>query len=109
MAALRLVTPLAAKILLLHGELASWRKVGASLGVSGGMAYRVANGYEPKAPSIRTALGLPVLTPVVTSAPAGTLIMGEEVTCRCGRVFVGKWGTRRRLCPICRPARTVVG
>jgi len=37
------------------------------------------------------------------------VIMGKEVTCRCGRVFVGKWGERRKFCGICRPARTVVG
>ena len=33
------------------------------------------------------------------------LIMGKEVTCRCGRVFIGKWGERRKMCPVCRPGR----
>ncbi len=35
------------------------------------------------------------------------IIMGKEVTCRCGRVFVGKWGSRRKLCPVCRPPRKI--
>ena len=33
------------------------------------------------------------------------ILMGAEVTCKCGRVFVGKWGNRRKLCPVCRPSR----
>jgi hypothetical protein len=87
----------------LHEELGTWDAVGVSLGISGGMAYRVAlQGYEPKDPRIRQSLGLPLMA-------GDVIVMGKPVTCRCGRVFIGKWGTRRRLCPICRPARTVVG
>jgi hypothetical protein len=86
-------------LVALHGELGSWKAVGDKLGVSGGMAYRVAmQGYEPRAPSIRKSLGFPV-----TDLPQGTIVMGRAVTCRCGRVFVGKWGNRRKLCPVCRP------
>ncbi len=47
----------------LHKELGSWRKVGAEIGVTGAMAYRVAKeGYQPKSPEIRAKLGLPLLT-----------------------------------------------
>jgi len=65
------------------------------------MAYRVAlQGYEPKDTEIRRRLGLPV----------NPLVMGTAVFCaKCGRSFVGKWGNRRKLCPICRPATTKVG
>jgi len=35
------------------------------------------------------------------------IIMGSPKTCECGRVFVGKWGDRRKLCPVCRPAKGV--
>jgi len=91
-------------LVALHGELGSWRAVGERLGVSGGMAYRVAmRGYEPKAPNIRRSLSLPVLSDLL---PPATIVMGSPVTCRCGRVFVGKWGTRRRMCPVCRPGRS---
>ena len=88
-----------ANLLALYERLGTWRAVGSSLGVSGGMAYRVAmQGYEPKAPRIRQRLGLPLMA-------GDALIMGTPVTCRCGRVFVGRWGERRRICPICRPAK----
>jgi len=79
----------------LHEQLHSWELVGRSFGVSGGMAYRVAlQGYEPKDSGIRHRLGLPV----------NPLVMGTAVFCaKCGRAFVGKWGNRRKFCPICRP------
>ena len=93
-------------MLALYERLGTWRSVAASLGISGGMAYRVAlQGYEPHDPAIRKALGLPILTPVVANVPPGTIVMGRPVTCRCGRTFVGKWGERRKLCPVCRPLR----
>ena len=45
------------------GELHSWEeKVGAEIGVTGAMAYRVATqGYQPLDPEIRGRLGLPQL------------------------------------------------
>ena len=89
----------------------SIRKAAEALGVSIGVAARAAKGQEPRRADLRAALGLP------PAIGPDVLVMGQPVTCRCGRMFVGKWGTRRRLCPICRPSppgsagltRTVVG
>jgi len=51
------------RLLRLHDELGSWRKVGVEIGVTGAMAYRVATqGYQPRDPEIRARLGLPLLT-----------------------------------------------
>jgi len=42
------------------GNLGSWRKVGAEIGVTGAMAYRVAKeGYQPRDPEVRARLGMP--------------------------------------------------
>jgi hypothetical protein len=83
----------------LYERLGTWRAVAASLGVSAGMAYRVAvHGYEPKDPRIRQRLGLPLMA-------GDVIVMGSPVTCRCGRTFIGRWGDRRRTCPVCRPPR----
>ena len=54
----------------------TWDRVGKKYGVSGGLAYRVANGYEPRGAKARAALGFPVLVP----APA----------CACGEVHLRK-------------------
>ena len=68
-----------------YGELQNWRKVGAAMGISEGMAWRLANeeGYEPKDAHIRVHLGLPALVP----APACV---------RCGEVHVTKRCVKRR-------------
>lgn len=42
-----------------YARLKTWKAVGAEKGVTGGMAFRVAHGYDPKSPAIRSALGLP--------------------------------------------------
>lgn len=69
-----------------YGELRNWRRVGAELGISGGMAYRIAvDGYEPREAQIRVRLGLAA--------------MAEAPVCeRCGVVHVSKrcTGKRRR-------------
>ena len=39
----------------------SWRKVGEKYGVTKGMAYRIAHGYEPREAHIRHLLNLPAL------------------------------------------------
>src|SRR3990170_4929442 len=77
----------------------SVRKAAEALGVSIGVAARAAKGQEPRRADLRAALGLP------PDIGPDVLVMGQPVTCRCGRMFVGKWGTRRRLCPVCRPLR----
>lgn len=75
----------------LHKNGLNWRAVGAKMGITGGMAYRLANepGYEPKSPHYRHVLGLPALIP----APA---------CMKCGQVHVTKRctnGTARRTTP----------
>lgn len=43
----------------LYRELGNWRAVGAALGISGGMAYRIGvHGYKPRDAQIRSRLGL---------------------------------------------------
>ena len=53
------------RLLAMYEELqheGGWRAVGEALGVSGGMAYKVAReGYQPRDPEIRAKLGLPAL------------------------------------------------
>ena len=64
---------------------ASWRQIGASYGITGGMAFRIATqGYEPKSPIIRARLGLPAMVPVSACPKCG----GVHVKLRCdaGRV-----------------------
>ena len=65
----------------------NWEVVASELGVTAGMAYRVAvQGYEPHTNSIRAALGFPVLA----SVPV----------CACGEVHL------RTRCPrAARPPR----
>ena len=54
-----------ARVKELYGVLGSWPKVGAKLGVSPAMAWRVAKqGYEPKDPEIRKKLGFPEIIQV---------------------------------------------
>jgi hypothetical protein len=84
----------------LIGSYGSVRKAAEALGVSIGVAARAAKGQEPRRADLRAALGLPpAIGPEV-------IVMGTAVECaRCGRPFVGRWGTRRRMCPICRPGK----
>lgn len=61
-----------------------WRKVGSDYGISGAVAYRIANSdYEPRDPHIRARLGLPAYAP----AP---------VCVKCGNVHVTKRCTRKQ-------------
>lgn len=69
-----------------YKRLNNWRAVGKDYGITGGMAYRIAHGYEPKDPRIRTTLHLPALVP----AP---------VCPRCGVVHVSKRCTQKRSLP----------
>ena len=39
----------------------NWRKVADVFGITGGMAYRIAHGYEPREAHIRHLLNLPAL------------------------------------------------
>jgi hypothetical protein len=67
-----------------HSDGGGWREVGKAYGVSGAMAYRIANSdYEPKDPHARFLLGLPVFA----QAP---------VCSKCGEVHVAKRCTRRK-------------
>ncbi len=75
----------------------SARKAATALGVSIGVAARAARGIEPRRADLREKLGLP---PALGS---DVIVMGRPVVCRCGRTFIGRWGERRKLCPVCRP------
>lgn len=57
----------------------TWAAVGAKYGVSAGMAFRVADGYEPQAAAIRSKLGFPVLA-LVSVCPVHGVV---HVTRRC--------------------------
>jgi len=64
-AALKACNATRGRLLAMYEELqheGGWRAVGEALGVSGGMAYKVAReGYQPRDPEIRAKLGLPAL------------------------------------------------
>lgn len=71
-----------ARLLERYGALLNWKEVGREIGVTGGMAYRVAvEGYEPRRNAIRAKLGFPVLKPTPV--------------CACGEVHVAKKCTHR--------------
>lgn len=46
-----------------YALLGTWSAVGIKFNISRAMAFRVANGYEPKRADIRAALGLPCYAP----------------------------------------------
>lgn len=54
-------------------QLGTWRAVGREMGLSAGTLIRVANGYEPKAPHIRRALGLPLIVAIRACAKCGQI------------------------------------
>jgi hypothetical protein len=75
---------LIAKINKIQAKTRRWKLTGDALGVSGGMAFRIAKqGYEPKDNHIRAVLGLPEMLP----APACS---------KCGRVHVSPRCTEDR-------------
>jgi hypothetical protein len=66
---------LQAKVKKTYKRRKTWSKVGQEFGINKGLAYRIAQGYEPKTAHVRVQLGLPALAP----AP---------VCSRCGKVHV---------------------
>ena len=59
--------------------LLTWSAVGAEIGITGGMAYRVAvQDYEPQKSSIRAALGLPVLAPAHVCPACGVVHVAKR-------------------------------
>jgi len=66
-----------------YKRLKNWRAVGAEMGITGGMAYRIAvDGHEPKEAKIRLQLGLPAMG----AAPVCELCGEVHVTARCTKV-----------------------
>lgn len=67
----------------------SWGALAGFYGVNKGILWRIANqGYEPKRPTIRQALGLP---PLVSLSPAngaiaepGSVFLRSSLICACG-------------------------
>ena len=51
----------------------NWRKVADVFGITGGMAYRIAHGYEPREAHIRHVLHLPALVEVAPCAKCGEI------------------------------------
>lgn len=51
----------------------SWRKIGLEYGITGGMAYRIAHGYEPREAHIRHTLHLPALVEVAPCPKCGEI------------------------------------
>lgn len=73
-----------------HAITQSWNATGRFLGVSGGLAYRIAvDGYEPRSVEARSRLGLPV--DPVTLAPA------IICSCGCGIAFIPRTPNQRRM------------
>jgi hypothetical protein len=60
-----------------------WRAVGREFGISGGMAFRIAEqGYEPKGARNRLILGLPAFAPAPLCATCGVVHLKK---CAVGR------------------------
>ena len=65
---------LSARLKRQYRELGSWREVGLANGVSGAMAWRIANrDYETKDPEIRKVLGLPRVI-IIHQGPKGRFV-----------------------------------
>jgi len=63
-----------------HSNDGGWRKVGDEYGITGAMAFRIANSdYEPKDPHILSTLGLPAYAPAPVCPKCGKV----HVTKRC--------------------------
>ena len=76
-----------------HKGVDGWRGVAGDFGISKPMAYRIAvDGYEPKDPHIRAALGLPTFVP----APACQ---------KCGDVHISKRCTKAAPKRVTKPRR----
>jgi hypothetical protein len=65
-----------------------WRRVGELFGVTGGMAYRIAKGYEPKDPHIRYILRLPAMVPAPVCPKCGEIHL--KMRCDKQRTFT-RW------------------
>jgi len=77
-----------------YKRLGNWRAVGDELGISGGMAYRIAvDGYEPKDAHIRLKLGLPALVPAPVCPVCGVV----HVARRCPRASGDAQRAKMRL------------
>jgi len=59
----------------------SLRKLSAQLHVSAGTLSRVIDGYEPKSPQIRRALGLPIIVRVLACAMCGQMHLNPSKVC----------------------------
>lgn len=59
------------RVAALYRVLGTWDAVARKIGISRGMAWRVANGYQPKDNTIRAALGLPVSVSVDSCPKCG--------------------------------------
>ena len=84
------VGELVEKINAIQAKTDRWRDTGFMLGISGGMAFRIARqGYEPKDNHIRATLGLPAMLPAPACAKCGKV----HTTARCteGRTAGRRW------------------
>lgn len=57
--------------------LGTWGAVALKFGISKAMAYRVANGYEPKTTRIRSLLSLPCYSPALVCPKHGVVHRGQ--------------------------------
>lgn len=78
-----------------------WRAVGRALGISEGLAWRIAvEGYMPKGAGLRRKLGLPELGSVVVvgegTVKEGAQALGSVRCVRCGAEFVSNHPLRRK-------------
>jgi hypothetical protein len=86
----------------------TWRAIGGSLNISGGLALRIwRDGYIPRDPSTRAALGLPPACTVIVIGggviPDGAQVI-QALQCACGQWFISN-APRRKRCFVCRPYR----
>lgn len=83
---------LKSKISRLYRKLGTWEDVGNELGITGGMAYRIANDeYEPHDAHIRERLGLPVLALTPVCAKCGQVHTTKRCTANDKPAQGKKW------------------
>lgn len=89
--ALQTLETVKARLLAARGASRNWEVVAREFGVSVGTAVRVANGYEPKTPSVRAALHLSPYVPTLACPVHGVVHTAKRCPKAPPRWDYGEW------------------
>jgi len=89
--ALQTLETVKARLLAARGASRNWEVVARDFGVSVGTAVRVANGYEPKTPSVRAALHLPPYVPTLACPVHGVVHTAKRCPKAAPQWDYGEW------------------